>query len=260
MKISALHIYPVKGLKGVDVPAAYVERRGLRFDRRYMVVDGDGVFISQRSVPAMALIRTSLDDRGINLRYRNGAISIPAQTREAIEVRIWNNLVEARLVDRTIDDWLSEALGCHCRLVVMPQETLRPTNPLYSQDGDHVSFADGYPLLLASESSLRDLNERLPQPVPMNRFRPSVVVSGAAPWDEDGWRAVRIGGVRFRNAKPCGRCLVTTIDQETGVSTGEEPLRTLASFRKNGNNVNFGVNLIPDDEGSIGVGDEVEVD
>ncbi len=258
--VSAIFIYPVKGLHGFRVERAFVERRGLRHDRRWMVVDPQGMFRSQRTLSKMATIRTTVTSDGLVLRQPFSSLCLPLEpSGPDLTVQVWKSEVSARAYGQETDRWLTEALGEPSRLVKMPPESIRPTDPAYSQSGDQVSFADGFPLLLASDSSLDDLNSRMAAPVPIGRFRPNAVVSGSEPWDEDNWLTLQLGELRFRNVKPCGRCLVTTIDQDTGVPTGDEPLRTLGTFRKVGNNANFGVNLIPDEEGWIQVGDQVRV-
>jgi len=163
-------------------------------------------------------------------------------------------------MNREADDWFSDLLGSPAKLVYMPDETRRAVNPDYAVGDDVVSFADAYPFLLATEASLQDLNGRLAQPLPMNRFRPNFIVSGATPFAEDAWKIVSIGGSKFHVVKPCSRCVTTTVDQEHGVRAGDEPLRTLATFRRQGNQVYFGQNLIADSpSGKVQLGDAVEI-
>ncbi|HWD38852.1 MAG TPA: MOSC N-terminal beta barrel domain-containing protein [Fimbriimonas sp.] len=260
MTLSEINVYPVKGLAGMRLDRAFVEFRGLRFDRRWMVVDGAGVFLSQRSHPKMATLKATVLEKCLQLSAANDQLCLPliADGQERM-VRVWKSEVLAQEVSPEADEWLGNHLGFACTLVQMPEKAIRPTNSEFSRDGDHVSFADGYPLLLANDASLKDLNGRLDSPVPMNRFRPNLVVTGSVrPWAEDDWHKIQIGGIEFRCAKPCGRCQVTTIDQSTGVPSGDEPLRTLATFRKVENSVNFAINLIPDGEGWIGVGETVQ--
>jgi uncharacterized protein YcbX len=260
MRIESIWVYPIKGAKGCPRSTSPVERRGLRFDRRWMLVDESGLFLSQRKIPAMATLSPTLSDNCLT-------VSAPGQPDLTLDilapgplrtVTVWKSEVQAATYPKTINDWFSEALNLSCELVLMPESTIRPTNPDFSQPGDHVSFADGYPLTLASIASLNDLNERLPTPIPMTRFRPNLVAAGIhKPWIEETWDRIRIGPVFYRMAKPCGRCQVTTIDQETGAATGDEPLRTLAKFRKHGPTVDFSVNLIPESAGHVSEGDEI---
>jgi uncharacterized protein len=172
------------------------------------------------------------------------------------DVQVWSSRVAA-LVHDAGSAWLSDALGRRCQLVYMPDDVERAVNPLRGRPGDVVSFADGYPFLLIGQGSLDDLNGRMSAPLPMIRFRPNLVVEGAAAFAEDGWPRVRIGAVTFRNVKPCDRCVMTTVDPETG-NKGAEPLRTLATYRAWGGAVWFGVNLIAENTGTLRVGDAVE--
>ena len=225
MTLKEIHIYPVKGLAGFSPQRAYVERRGLRFDRRWMLVDSEGVFLSQRSQPKMATLKAVANEDCLTIAAPFSSICIDRETGgEQRLVRVWRSEVTAICEGERVDKWFGEQLGIECSLVRMPEQTLRQVNPEYGKPDDVVSFADGYPVLLATMESLADLNTRLEQPVPMNRFRPNLVVEGApCPWAEDDWRTLVVGGISFRNAKPCSRCLVTTIDQATGIPTGTEP-------------------------------------
>jgi uncharacterized protein YcbX len=257
IKISEIAIYPVKGLRGISSAQAVVEPRGLQYDRRWLVVDEEGVFLTQREMPKMATIATSIEEGRLTLCSPCSSIFIPLEAEgDPLCVQIWRDTVMAVEVPGA-NEWFSDALGMRCRFVKMPESCLRSTNPSFSQPGDIVSFADGYPCLAASVSSLADLNTRLDQQVPMSRFRPNLMFDGAEAWQEDEWKAVSTAGASFRVAKACGRCQVVTIDQDLGVPTGSEPLRTLAKFRQVDNSVNFGINLIPDGEGMIRVGDEL---
>jgi hypothetical protein len=221
-----------------------------------MIVDGDGRFMSQRSTPLMSRFATEMIGEELRLLSPEGrSIAVPSEpSGEAIEVQIWQNTVSARPVSDQVDEWLTGALGVNCSLVALTTDSDRPVNPEFGQVGDQVSFADACPILVANRSSLQDLNRRLELPIGIERFRPNIVVDGYAAWEEDGWQRIRIGSVRFRVAKACGRCLVTTIDPSTG-DTGIEPLKTLATFRKFGQSVTFGVYVIPDGSGTIRLGD-----
>jgi uncharacterized protein YcbX len=263
MKISELFIYPVKSLAGIMVDSAKVERRGLEFDRRWMLIDATNKFLTQREFPKMALMRTSVDRDGVRFEFDGREFSVPALPDSVrIEtVEIWNSRVAASIYDEQVNRWFSDSLGAEIRLAAMPETTRRAVNPDFAVRGDdHVSFADGYPVLIIGQGSLDDLNSRLENPVPMNRFRPNFVVEGAAAFAEDGWKKIRVGETIFDVVKPCARCVVTTIDQAKGDKTGVEPLKTLASYRTVGGGIMFGQNLIAESEGGvIRVGDEVEV-
>ena len=260
--LTQINVYPVKSLGGFSAGAANVEPRGLQHDRRWMVVDRQGRFLTQRELPRMALVVTAIEADCLALRAPGLAslgvpLHPPGDATEA--VRVWRSVCQAVPVGGEADGWLGEFLGVPCRLVFMPDETRRAVNPDYRAGEGIVSFADGYPLMLLGEASLSDLNSRLKSPVPMNRFRPNLVVAGPPAYAEDGWAKVRIGGVTFHGVKPCDRCSMTTVDQETGEAAGPEPLKTLASYRSNDRKVLFGRLLIPDGAGVVRVGDGVEI-
>ncbi|MBK9156483.1 MAG: MOSC domain-containing protein [Chloracidobacterium sp.] len=262
MILSEINIYPVKSLKGIQLSESPVEARGLRFDRRWMLVDGDGQFMTQRDFPKMALIETSVNGKGLAVRFDGWELAVPAEAEKPVEVGIWEGPVAAAMFSDEVNRWFSEVLEADCRLVTMPKDTRRllPAEFAVRPGEDHVSFADGYPLLLIGEGSLAELNSRLETPVPMNRFRPNLVVAGSDAFAEDTWKKIRVGETIFHLVKPCARCVLTTVDQATGIKNGKEPLRTLASFRTFDNKVLFGENLIAENPGgTVRVGDEVEV-
>lgn len=233
--------------------------RGLRYDRRWMLVDENGMFFTQRKLPQLTQIHTRFEgDRVVAEAPNQRSIVLPTTSAERMSVQVWEDTVDALVADAATNAWFSQALGRTCRLVWMDEMSRRPVDPEYGKATDEVSFADGYPLLVTNETSLADLNARMAEPLPMNRFRPNVVVTGAEAWAEDRWSRLRIGDAWFEGVKPCARCVVTTTDQETG-ARAKEPLRTLATFRKYRNGVYFGQNLIPINEAVIRVGDPVEV-
>lgn len=268
---------------GLD--SAVVEKRGLQFDRRWMLTDKDGMFFTQRETPKMAAVRIELDDDSLRASAEGfGTLEVPMRPESGVmqNVTVWQSTVEGEVYDGRVGEWFSEVLGRECQLVLMPESTQRHVSEQFDAGEDIVSFADGYPLLLTSEGSLDELNRRIEEnadksvraPIPMNRFRPSVVVRGSEPFAEDDWAKIRVGKAIFRVVKPCGRCVITTTDQEKGEVVGKEPLRTLATFRKASDvrpvgyerfghgptSVLFGENLIPETPGvTIRLGDEVEV-
>ncbi len=261
MYLSGLYVYPIKSMSGIPLEASDVDGRGLRYDRRWMLVDEDGWFISQRELPRMALIQVRIEpDRLVVDAPGMSSLELPLDptTGKTIPARIWDDVVEASLVGEDADRWFGEFLGLRCSLVFLPDESVRPVDPDYGEAGDQVGLADGFPFLLISEASLADLNSRLEHPLPMNRFRPNLVSGGCEAFAEDGWRVVRIGPITFRVVKPCSRCAITTVDQTTAVA-GKEPLRTLARFRKVGDKVLFGQNLIHDGTGTLHTDDPVEI-
>jgi len=223
-----------------------------------MLVDQEGVFMTQRTDTRLALFRTAIEPDGLKVVAPSGEVCMAPLEPEGVNrsVRVWKDMCVAIQVSTLIDEWLSEILGRPCSLVYMPEGSLRHTNPAYTSPGDIVGFADAYPVLVASEESLADLNSRMEVPLPMNRFRANIIVSGCEPFEEDTWPNIQIGDVRFRAVKKCGRCQVTTTDQDTA-ETGVEPLRTLATYRKEGSNVMFGAYFVPETIGCIRVGDEV---
>jgi hypothetical protein len=263
--LCALHIYPVKGLKGIALAAAECTDRGLRHDRRWMVVDAAGEFLSQREHPRMATVWTDIADGALTLAAPDaGSVAVPLDPGRgpSLRVRVWDSVVDAVAVSSQADAWLGDYLRMPCRLVYMPDATRRESNAKYAGPGRLVAFADGFAYLLASEASLAQLNARLAAKghaaLPMNRFRPNLVVSGSGAFEEDGWQEIRVGEAVLRAAKPCGRCQVTTTDQSTGEVMGPEPLATLATFRDSREfGVMFGMNLVTAKEGAVRVGDPV---
>ena len=265
IRLASIHIYPMKAARAVNLDESRVEPWGLAGDRRWLLVDEDGRFISQREESSLARVVVSCGPDGIRVSAegRTGlVIAEPPAGAALLKVRVWSSTLLAAAAGPAADAWFSAYLGRPARLVYLDDPTRRPVDPEFGRAGDVVSFADGYPLLLTSAGSLGELGGWLAaageRPVPMTRFRPSVVVAGAPPWAEDRWRRVRIGAVPFRVAKPCGRCLVTTTDQVTG-ERGQQPLKMLGRRRRFGQQLVFGQNLIPDAGGVIRVGDPVEI-
>lgn len=259
--LSGLFFYPVKSLRGIALERAPVGGRGIQFDRHWMVVDEDGKFLTQRKHPRMALIRTALTPGALRLSaptMPDLELALEPEGGEEATVQVWGDHCLARSAGAAPASWLSRFLGIECRLFFMPEQTERPVDPAYASAKDRVGFADAFPFLLISQASLDDLNGRLDQPLPMIRFRPNLVVAGCEPYAEDGWRRIRIGELTFRVAKPCSRCAIPTIDPETA-EKGVEPLRTLSRYRREGNQVYFGQNLLHDQAGELRLGATVEV-
>lgn len=262
--------YPVKSCRGEQLTEAAVEPWGLAGDRRWMVVDDAGDPLTAREHPRMVLVTPRLNGDYITLTSPDlGDLTVRVPSgADLVPVQVWaSRLVAAPAGDKAAA-WLSEVIGEPARLVYLDDPTRRAPNQRYSQAGDRVSFADGYPLLLTTEESLAALNGWIAEgkqphegPVPMRRFRPNVVVSGAPAWAEDGWRRLRIGAVTFRNVKGCDRCVFTTVDPDTAAKS-HEPLFTLARRRRWDSKIWFGVNLIPDDphpDVVLRPGDPVEI-
>ncbi len=267
MYLTEINVYPVKSLKGISLMESKAERRGLEFDRRWMLVDEKNEFLTQREFPKMATISTALQQNELRCSDGKSEISIPFQTEsnEFPSVKIWSYKCRAQVCGNQINEWFSDVLQTKCKLVQMPVETYRRVNYFYAvHKDDHVSFADAYPFLLIGVNSLADLNSRLEKKIPMNRFRPNFVVSGTEAFAEDNWKKIRIGSTIFHLIKPCARCVITTIDQESGISDGKEPLKTLAQYRMPKRSIKkkilFGQNLIAENAGEVvRVGDKIEI-
>jgi uncharacterized protein YcbX len=262
--IQDIFIYPIKSLGGIRLTEAKVEERGFQFDRRWMLVDPKGVFLTQRTQTQMALLQVELGETGLivfDKRNPEDTLQIPYNqiSDQEIEVEIWDDRVLATIVDPVLDTWFSDKLGMPCHLVIMQESTQRKVSPKYAVNDESVSFADGMPYLILGQESLNDLNSRLEKPVTMDRFRPNIVFSGGQSYVEDSWKKIRIGAVEFQVVKPCARCVLTTIDQETGLQ-GKEPLKTLAGYRTIGNKVYFAQNMVALETGTIRIGDLIMVE
>ena len=262
LRVDGLYRYPVKSCGGTSLPTAMVGPRGIVGDRQWMVIDDTGEFLTQREHHRMSLVRPHLTDDGLLELSAPGMPPLtvtPAIRHDRVDVSIWNDRCVAIDEGPTVAEWLSAFLDVRCRLVRFPDDATRRVDPEYAGPNDQVGFADGFSFLLASCASLDDLNHRLASPLPMNRFRPNIVVSGGEPFEEDRWKSIRIDRITFAVVKPCARCVTTTVDQQTGEAS-REPLRTLATFRNvPGRGVMFGQNLIHDQRGVLRVGAEVAV-
>lgn len=228
-----------------------ITQRGLQYDRRYMLVDENGTFLTQRTVHELALFQIEFIETGFRITFNAQSVELPfIMQGEHIQVSIWDDIVEATLAADEYNQWFSNALKRQVRLVYMHDDCERPVNTKYADNNEQVSFADAYPVLLVSEASLDLLNSKLDEPLGMDRFRPNIVVKGLDPHAEDQLATFEIGHVQFKTAKPCARCVVTTINQQT-LQTSKEPLATLARYRMQDNKINFGVNVICLSEGLI---------
>jgi len=262
--VSEINIYPVKSLGGFSVTEAKVTPTGFEHDRRWMLVDRQGIFMTQRDFPLMALLQTAIIPEGLYISHKHFPeknITIPFITSSHCvkRVQIWNDFCDAWCYDNTaMDAWFNEMLDTDCELVYMPDSTKRIVEPAYAKNNEITSFSDAYPFLIIGQSTLNDINSKLETPVPMNRFRPNIVFSEAAPFIEDSWKHFTIGEVDFFGVKPCSRCQITTINQQTAVG-GKEPLKTLASYRTENNKVKFGMNLLHKGDGTIKVGQPITV-
>jgi uncharacterized protein len=256
LHLTHIHIYPVKAAAGISAAAWEVDAFGLRHDRRWMVVDSAGMMVSQRTHPSLALVRPTLHEDRLTLNAPGATpldlLLIPTGS-VAVQATVWDDTCDAIWLGPGPAEWITKVLGSPCELVYMPDETVRPAEAAYAPSGTRVSFADAFPFLLISEESLADLNARLAQPLPMNRFRPNLVIAGGEPYAEDRLERFEAGGIAFHVVKSCDRCVVTTTDQET-TERGVEPLRTLATYRKVDGKVMFGQNVVHLGTGSLSVG------
>lgn len=261
LTLSGLFIYPIKSCRGISLHGSLVEERGLQYDRRWMLVDENNMFMTQRAYPKMSLIEVSITENGLRIsapKMNELVLPFVEEYNEMLQTVVWDDVVPAAAMGTEADEWFSEFLHKSCRLVFQPDKSIRPVDPGYVKKNEHTSLSDGYPFLILSDSSLEALNQKLISPVPMNRFRPNLTISGSAPFAEDSWKMIRVNGIPFRLVKPCGRCAITTVNQSTG-EMGKEPLRTLAEFRTVNNKVLFGQNTVTDSTGIISVGDPVEI-
>ncbi len=259
--LTSIFIYPVKSLAGISVTAWPVTKTGLKYDRKWMLVDASGLFLSQRKLPRMALVHTLLTDSELVLSASGMAdLAVPLETTdgERIASTVWHHQGPALCVSPEADSWLSQFLGQPCRLVYQPDDCIRGVDPVYATPEDQTSFSDGFPFLIVSENSLTALNSSLDTPVSMSRFRPNLVVDGCEQYAEDKWREICIGSIDFRLPKACSRCSVPAIDPVSG-DTGKEPLTTLNRLRNWNNKIYFGQNALHDQCGLLSVGDKVTV-
>ncbi len=266
IKVTGLTIYPVKSLAGISLQESDLDTMGLKFDRRWMVVAPDGLFLTQRRFPQMALVSTSFENGQLILSKEGKEdyqVPVIKDDSKTMQVKIWKDYVNAQRVGDEADAWLSDALGFDCHFVHIADDEIRQCSLDYAEEGDRTGFADAYPMLVISEESLDDLNKKLEvkgkEPVTMKRFRPNIIVTGCEAFAEDKWENISIGGVTMRGIKLCDRCILTTVDPITGKRSGKEPLETLSEYRKWDNNVYFGMNIVHDHLGSLKVGDEVIV-
>lgn len=268
-KISQLAIYPVKSCAQIQVASAAVDNFGLHMDRRWMVVDENGRFITQRQLSRMCLIKPTLCDNGVLLQapdMQDCMVGTEALTK-AHQVTVWGDQCNVLDCGNEVAAWLAQFLETKCRLVYFPETEFRQVDLDYAKQGDRTAFSDGFPFLLISEASLEDLNRRIvktqQQPVEMRRFRPNIVVSGCEAFAEDSWQKIQIGDTVLKIVKPCSRCVIPSIDPDTGIR-GDEPIQTLKEYRRKdhpqiGNKIFFGQNVIAENIGCFEVGMPVKI-
>lgn len=259
--VSGLFVYPIKGARGIEVSSARVAPLGFEHDRRFLLADPRGNFITQREHPTLALVQTAIEGETlVVIAPKQEPLRVPLRPTGPCDrtAQVFGTRSRAIFVGQTPADYFSTYLGTPLELVFMPENEGREVDPDFAKNGERVSFADGFPFLLTTEESLSDLNARLANSVPMNRFRPNIVVRGTPPWSEDSWTTLTTRDMVFHSVKPCGRCQVTTIDQETGIR-GKDPLATLATFRSRANKVYFGWNLFVKGDGEMRTGDRMNL-
>jgi len=261
--VSDLYIYPIKSLGGFSVTEATVTEKGFQYDRRWMLVDRDAKFMTQRQIAAMALLQTAITTEGVYVYHKQHPdknITIPflSSPADIKQVKVWDDLCDAWCYAAVVNSWFSKILETECELVYMPDDTKRMVDTDFAKNNETTSFSDGYPFLIIGRPSLNELNSKLTVPLAIDRFRPNIVFSTGEPHIEDNWKHISINGIEFFGVKTCGRCVVTTIDQQTAVA-GKEPLKTLASYRTVNNKIKFGMNLLHKGEGRISVGQEIIV-
>lgn len=260
MKVNSLFIYPVKALSGIQVTDFKTDDFGPVGDRRWMIIDSDRRFVTQREHPELARIGTRLQGAQVLIHIPGEGEFALTASREELRVLVWRDWVKALTGLSNANEALTRFCGKPVRLVFMPDSSFRRVEGGPVDEYRRVAFADGFPFLLTNTASLHELNTRLEEPVDMQRFRTNIVLEGAGAWDEDHWQRVTIGDNRLNIVKPCSRCEVTTVDPNTGhKDAGLQPLRTLAGFRRTQEGVMFGLNAIHESPGIIRVGDPVTV-
>ncbi len=263
IQVSQLYIYPIKSLGGISLTSVNITDRGFEYDRRWMLIDENNHFLTQREFAAMALIQVEVKENGLKVFHKankNDFIIVPftPSKNERVKTNIWEVPCNPLLVSDEVDGWFTKVLEVNCRLVYMDDDTQVPVDERYSINNSLTSFSDGYPVLMVSEASLMDLNNRIGEELPINRFRPNLVISNTEAFEENTMEEFEINGINFYGVKPSARCVVTTIDQNTAAK-GKEPLKTLATYRSMNNKIYFGENVIAASTGIVSVGDNITV-
>lgn len=261
MRIEELYIYPLKSARSQKINEMKVSQEGPEGDRQWMLIDENGKFVSQRTLPKLATVEVFHDQASLTVGFQKMFFKISKNNsfQRKVKVQVWNDTFEAALEPDLYSQALSQYLGVHCRLVRYAPYSQRRVRSLTMDWKPEVRFADGRPLHLVNLKSLEELNSRLATPIGVDRFRSNIVFSGKEAFEEDRWKRIRIGDVILSQPKPCTRCVMTTIDQATGEMAGSEPLQTLANYRRDGNGIVFGTLWIPENSGTLKIGDAVEV-
>jgi len=264
--LSEINIYPVKSLGGILLNESKIEQRGLQYDRRWVLVDENNRFISQREIHKLCLFRLSFENNGFKITNDeySSAINIPfgVQSGRNANVTVWDDTCSAIHYSAEADKWISDIIGSNCRLMYMPDSCKREVNKDFVIDNDIVSFVDAFPILILGQSSMDNYNKISGNNFKINRFRPSLVFKGGEAHDEDRWKKFTLNETEYNVIKPCSRCEITTVEQETGIA-GKEPLATLAKYRKQGHRILFGMYVLTgklNENSIVKVGSEIEVD
>ncbi len=263
MEVSGLYIYPVKSLGGISLESSEVGLKGLKYDRRYVLVNDNGVFVSQRTIAKMCLLKVSKEEGGFEVEHVESGdkliIPLALENGKKVKVKIWDDEVNCILADNRMNEWFTEKLGINLRLCFQPDDEIRKTDPKYSiTNEDQTSLSDGYPILIVSEESIAEINERCPEQIDILRFRPNIVIRGGGAFEEDDLGEFKLGSTKLVGVKKCARCQVVNIDYKTSLS-GAEPLKSLSGFRKLGNKVLVGMNIIVQGSGKIVLNDIIEI-
>jgi uncharacterized protein YcbX len=258
-QVSQLYVYPIKSLKGIAVNSAILSSRGIKYDRRWMLVDQYNQFITQREIPALVLFDVQFGPDGLTIQHpaKSEACLIPFRSKftDIVTTKVWNDECIGGIATEPINSYFSSALNQQVKLIFHPETGKRN---VANHGSSRIGFSDSNQYMILGENSLALLNSKLSESLPMNRFRPNIVFSGGEPHDEDQWKKIQIGTSRFEVVKPCARCQVTTINQESG-AIGVEPLRTFASYRRFDRKILFGqhLKLVSDLPATIHIGDSV---
>jgi len=253
--VQSIHIYPIKSLAGISLNEGFASITGFQYDREWMLIDENNKMITQRDLPKLCLFQQKISSEYLTISFNDSIIAIPLQSKEQalFTCKVWNDEVDVFEVDANISSWFSEQLNIKCKIVRVSNNHKR----IHHKKGEiSMSLADGYPYLFIGTASLDLLNSKLEDAVEMNRFRPNLVIHSETAHDEDGWKTFDLGTAKFNGSHPCGRCQVVTINQTTAIAN-KEPLRTLSSYRKTGQRVNFGMNVFCTDEGVLKIGDSI---
>ena len=258
--VKSLHIYPIKSLQGINLTSASLVKHGFQYDRQWMLVDSDHLFMSQRTVPLMATLNTKIDHNSLVVSAKASQIKIDLNKElpNNIKVTVWNDTLQVNVESDEINHWFSQQLGQPCKLVKLAKNQLRQVDTTFAHNNESVGFADAFPLLVISQSSIELLNSKLDSPVDINRFRPNIVIDGLSPHEEDKLSSLIINGIEIKLVKPCDRCTIPSVDQITGEKRGDV-LRALTRYRLFSKNIYFGMNGLHQSHGTISVGQIVQV-